>query len=149
MQIVDNILNKLNSIDGLQTVFYESGYGTNLRIDRKPTPAAVLYLIQGFEIGLNGGVRKDNVDLEVFFFDRIDLSAKGEVVQAKLDELLPVVNEFVSLLVSDRTLVLDGDTIKVQAAYGKFDTNVCGWSLQLKVYEKQGHCIDETNETNQ
>ncbi len=142
MQIVDNILSKLNSIDGLETVFYESGFGTNLRIDRKPTPAAVLYLIQGFEIGLNGGIRKDNVDLEVFFFDRIDLSAKGEAVQAKMDELLPLVNGFVSLLASDKTLVLDGDTIKVQAAYGKFDTNVCGWSLQLKLTEKQGHCIE-------
>lgn len=142
MQIVDNILSKLNSIDGLETVFYESGFGTNLRIDRKPTPAAVLYLIQGFEIGLNGGIRKDNVDLEVFFFDRIDLSAKGEAVQAKMDELLPLVNGFVSLIVSDRTLVLDGDTVKVQAAYGQFDTHVCGWSLQLKLAEKQGHCID-------
>lgn len=142
MQIVNNILHKLNSIEGLETVLYESGFGTNLRIDRKPTPAAVLYLIQGFEIGLNGGIRKDNVDLEVFFFDRIDLSAKGEVVQAKMDELLPLINSFVSLLVSDKTLVLNGDTIKVQAAYGQFDTHVCGWSLQLKVYEKQGHCID-------
>lgn len=142
MQIVDNILSKLNSIDGLETVFYESGFGTNLRIDRKPTPAAVLYLIQGFEIGLNGGIRKDNVDLEVFFFDRIDLAAKGEAVQSKMDELLPLVNGFVSLLVSDKTLVLDGDTIKVQAAYGQFDTHVCGWSLQLKLAEKQGHCID-------
>lgn len=142
MQIVDNILSKLNSIDGLETVFYESGFGTNLRIDRKPTPAAVLYLIQGFEIGLNGGIRKDNVDLEVFFFDRIDLSAKGEVVQAKLDALLPLVNEFVSLLASDKTLVLDGDTVSVQAAYGQFDTHVCGWSLQLKLTEKQGHCIE-------
>ena len=142
MQIVDNILSKLNSIESLLTVFYESGFGTNLRIDRKPTPAAVLYLIQGFEIGLNGGIRKDNVDLEVFFFDRIDLSAKGEAVQAKMDELLPLVNGFVSLLVSDKTLVLDGDTIKVQAAYGQFDTHVCGWSLQLKLAEKQGHCID-------
>lgn len=142
MQIVNNILHKLNSINGLETVLYESGFGTNLRIDRKPTPAAVLYLIQGFEIGLNGGIRKDNVDLEVFFFDRIDLSAKGEVVQAKMDELLPLVNSFVSLLVSDKTLVLNGDTIKAQAAYGQFDTHVCGWSLQLKVYEKQGHCID-------
>ena len=142
MQIVDNILSKLNSIDGLETVFYESGFGTNLLIDRKPTPAAVLYLIQGFEIGLNGGIRKDNVDLEVFFFDRIDLSAKGEAVQTKMDELLPLVNGFVSLLVSDKTLVLDGDTIKVQAAYGQFDTHVCGWSLQLKLTEKQGHCID-------
>lgn len=142
MQIVDNILSKLNNIEGLETVFYESGWDTNLRIDRKPTPAAVLYLIQGFEIGLNGGIRKDNVDLEVFFFDRIDLSAKGEAVQAKMDELLPLVNGFVSLLVSDKTLVLDGDTVKVQAAYGQFDTHVCGWSLQLKLAEKQGHCID-------
>ena len=142
MQIVDNIILKLNSIDGLNTVFYESGYGTNLRIDRKPTPAAVLYLIQGFEIGLKGGTRKDNVELEVFIFDRVDLAAKGEKVQEKLDSLMPLVNEFITLLASDKNLVMDGDKVEVQMAYGQFGTNVAGWSLQLKLYERQGRCID-------
>ncbi len=142
MQIVDNILHKLNSIDGLETVFYESGWGTNLRIDRKPTPAAVLYMLQTYNVSLNGNTKKDSVELEVFIFDRVDLAAKGEVIQEKLDDLQPFVNQFIALLANDKSLVLDGDTVEASMAYGQFDAHVCGWSLQLKLTERQGICID-------
>ena len=141
MQIVDNILRKLRSVNGLETVFHESGYGANLRIDRNPTPAAVLYMLQSYNVNLKGNSKKDSVELEVFIFDRCNLAAKGEEVQAKLDALTPFVNQFIALLANDKTLVLDGDTIEVVMAYGKFDTNVCGWSLQLKLSERQGSCI--------
>ena len=141
MQIVDNILRKLRSVNGLETVFHESGYGANLRIDRNPTPAAVLYMLQSYNVNLKGNSKKDSVDLEVFIFDRCDLAAKGEVVQEKLDTLQPFVNQFIALLANDKTLVLDGDTIEVQMAYGRFDCNVVGWSLQLKLTERQGSCI--------
>lgn len=142
MQIVNNILHKLNSIEGLETVLYESGFGTNLRIDRKPTPAAVLYMLQTYSVSLNGNTKKDSVDLEVFIFDRCDLAAKGEVVQEKLDTLQPFVNQFIALLANDKSLLLDGNTVTASMAYGQFDAHVCGWSLQLKLTERQGICID-------
>ena len=142
MLIVDKILNLLRSVDGIETVLYESGFGTNVRIDRRATPAAILYLLQQYDIDLSKGVKREIVDVEVFVCDRCDLAAKGEVVQQKLDALLPMVNQFVALLTSERTLLLDGDSISVQMAYGKFDTNVCGYSLQFKVSERQASCFD-------
>ena len=142
MQLTNKILNILNSITGIKTVLYESGYGTNLRLDRRETPAAILYMLQEYTIDLAKGVKREIVDVEVFVCDRCDLAAKGEVVQQKLDTLLPYVNQFVALLTSEKTLLLDGDSISVQMAYGKFDTNVCGYSLQFKVSERQATCFD-------
>ena len=142
MQLTNKILNILNSITGIKTVLYESGAGTNLRLDRRETPAAILYMLQEYTIDLAKGIKREIVDVEVFVCDRCDLAAKGEVVQQKLDTLLPYVNQFVALLTSEKTLLLDGDNISVQMAYGKFDTNVCGYSLQFKVSERQGTCID-------
>lgn len=150
MQLTNKILNILNSITGIKTVLYESGYGTNLRLDRRETPAAILYMLQEYTIDLARGVKREIVDVEVFVCDRCDLAAKGEVVQQKLDTLLPYVNQFVALLTSEKTLLLDGDSISVQMAYGKFDTNVCGYSLQFKVSERQASCIDgDTSGVNQ
>ena len=150
MQLTNKILNILNSITGIKTVLYESGYGTNLRLDRRETPAAILYMLQEYTIDLAKGIKREIVDVEVFICDRCDLAAKGEVVQQKLDTLLPYVNQFVALLTSEKTLLLDGDSINVQMAYGKFDTNVCGYSLQFKVTERQGGCIDgDTSGVNQ
>lgn len=142
MQLTNKILNILNSITGIKTVLYESGAGTNLRLDRRETPAAILYMLQEYTIDLAKGIKREIVDVEVFICDRCDLAAKGEVVQQKLDTLLPYVNQFVALLTSEKTLLLDGDNISVQMAYGKFDTNVVGYSLQFKVSERQGTCID-------
>lgn len=142
MQLTNKILNILNSITGIKTVLYESGAGTNLRLDRRETPAAILYMLQEYTIDLAKGVKREIVDVEVFVCDRCDLAAKGEVVQQKLDTLLPYVNQFVALLTSEKTLLLDGDSINVQMAFGKFDANVCGYSLQFKASERQGTCID-------
>lgn len=141
MRIVDKILDILNSMGGIETVLYESGFGTNIRLDRRPTPAAIVYLLRSFDIDLSSGLRKDYVDIEVFFCTRCDLAAKGEVVKADMESLEPIVDEFVSAVLSDNGLVLVGDKISVTTAYGSFDCNVCGWSLQMKVGEKQGRCI--------
>lgn len=142
MLIVDKILNLLRSVDGIETVLYESGFGTNVRLDRKPTPSAILYLLQQYTVDLVKGVKREILDVEVFVCDRADLAAKGEVVQQKLDTIKPLVDQFIALLVGERTLLLDGDSIDVTMAYGKFDANVVGYSLQFKVSERQATCFD-------
>lgn len=142
MQIRDNILQCLQAVTGLQTVFDESPAGTNLRIDRKQTPAAVLYTLKGFAIDTSTGVRKDTVDAEVFIFDRCDISAKGEAITAKLETLEPMVDEFVSGIMDVKGWNVENDRIEVRTAVGAFDTNVVGFSLEFKVTERQGRCIE-------
>ena len=141
MKIVDKILDILNSMSDVETVLYESSFGVNIRLDRRPTPAAIVYLLQNFDIDLSSGLRKDYVDVEVFFCTRCDFAAKGEEIKGVMETLEPTVDEFVSRVLADKSMVLEGDKVSVTTAYGSFDCNVCGWSLQMKVGDKQGRCV--------
>ena len=135
-------MNSLNSGSDplLNTVMYADNFDANIRIDRKPTPAAVTYLIGGFEVDVDSGLRKDRVDVEVFVFDRCDFASKGESVKTVMDSLEPAVDEIISLVMGERSWVVEGK-IKAMTAYGRFDTNVCGYSLQFTLVEKQGRCV--------
>lgn len=142
MQIVDKILNILHSISGIETVIYDTSFSVNVRLDRQNTPASILYMLNEFSIDITKGIRRESADIEIFFCDRVDLAAKGEIVQQKLDTLLPYVNQFIASVLNEKTLIVESETVNVKCAIGRFDCNVCGWSLEMKVAEKQGHCID-------
>ena len=142
MQITDKILNILHSINGIKTVIHDTPFSTNVRLDRRETIAAILFMLQEFSIDVKSGTRKDSVSLEVFICDRCDLSAKGEIIEGVLDGIRPVVNEFLMLVLNEKSWVVGGDAINVKMSYGKFDCNVVGYSIELNLTERQGHCID-------
>lgn len=141
MRIVDKILDILNSMGGIETVLYESPSYTNIKIDRRPAPYAILYLLTDMEIDLSRGHAVDGCDVEVFFADLSDLDADGAEQQAVVDRMLSLARQFVSLLLADRSLSF-GDKVELKTAYGKFDKNVTGVSLALHITERQGSCID-------
>lgn len=150
MQIIDKILNILHSISGIETVMHDTSFSANVRLDRQSTPASILYMLNEFSVDTTKGIRRESVDLEIFFCDRVDLAAKGEVVQQKLDTLLPYVNQFISLVLNEKTLIVENETVNVKCAIGRFDCNVCGWSLEMKVAERQATCFDgDTSGVNQ
>lgn len=130
--------------DFLRTVLYESGFGANLRLDRKPTPAAILYMAEGFKVDVKSGRRKDSVDVEVFFCERCDLSAKGEAVKAVMDGVEPVVDEFVARVMAEKSWEV-ADDISVTTAYGRFDASVVGFSVQLTLTDRRGQCMNVTD----
>lgn len=144
MQTTDKILDILNTMatgsDGLQTVMYASPWDTNIRIDRNPTPAAIVYLIDGFTIDTSTGKRRNKCSVEIFFCTRCDFAAKGEVIKETMETVEPLVDEFVSLLYADKSLLVD-EKIVCRAAYGRFDAHVCGYSLQCEVAERVATCL--------
>ena len=142
MLLINKILNILQSVDGIETVIHDTSFSANVRLDRENTPAAILYMLNEFSVDTTKGIRRESVDVEIFFCDRVDLAAKGEVVQQKLDTLLPYVNQFIASVLNERTLIVENETVNVKCAIGRFDCNVCGWSLELKLTERQGTCID-------
>ncbi len=150
MQIIDKILNILHSISGIETVMHDTSFSANVRLDRQNTPAAILYMLNEFSVDITKGIRRESADIEIFFCDRVDLAAKGEVVQQKLDTLLPYVNQFIASVLNEKTLMVENETVNVKCAIGRFDCNVCGWSLEMKIAERQGGCIDgDTSGVNQ
>lgn len=144
MTTTDKILDILESMTTgsdamLRTVLYESGFGANVRLDRLPDPAAILYMMQSWTLDTDTMFKHPEVDVEIFFCKRCDLAAKGEKIKETMDEIEPIVDEFISLLLSDKTVAVT--EIKAQTAYGRFDCNVCGYSLQFKVKDRQGRCL--------
>lgn len=145
MRMLNTFLNLVNSLTTgsdplLKTVMYADNFDANIRIDRKPTPAAVTYLLSGFEVDAETGMRKDRVDVEVFVFNRCDFAAKGESVKTVMESVEPAVDEIISLVMDERSWTVEGK-IKATTAYGRFDTNVCGYSLQFTLVDRQGTCI--------
>ena len=144
MKTTDKILDILDSMtEGsdalLKTFLYESGFGANVRLDRLPDPAAILYMMQSWTLDTTTKLKHPVVECEIFFCKRCDFAAKGEKTKEVMDTLEPVVDEFISLLLSDKSIIVN--EIRAQTAYGRFDCNVCGYSLQFTVKDKQGVCI--------
>ena len=150
MQITDKILNILRSINGIKTVIHDTSFSTNVRLDRRETIAAIVFMLQEFNVSVKNGIKKESEEIEIFLCDRCDLAAKGEVVEGVLDGIKPVLNEFLTLVLNERSWVVDGDEINVKMSYGRFDCNVVGYSVELKLTERQGGCIDgDTSGVNQ
>ena len=142
MQITDKILNILRSINGIKTVIHDTSFSTNVRLDRRETIAAIVFMLQEFNVSVKNGVKRESEEIEIFLCDRCDLAAKGEVVEGVLDGIKPVLNEFLTLVLNEKSWMVDGDEINVKMSYGRFDCNVVGYSVELKLTERQGTCID-------
>lgn len=141
MRIVDRILDILDSMEAVQTVLHESPSYTNIKVDRKPAPYAILYLLTDMEIDLSRGYAVDGCDVEVFFADLVKLDADGPTHQAVVDRMAAVARQFVSLLLADKSLRF-GDKVELKTAYGRFDKNVTGVSLLIHAEDRQGSCVD-------
>ena len=125
----------------IKTVMFDTEYSANVRIDKKKTPAALFYSLPSFTVTGKNGLRKDSAEIEVFFFDRCTFAAKGETTKTVMDGVEPIALEFIARVMSEPTLVVENDNIEVVAAVGKFDANVAGWSVQMRITEKQGRCL--------
>lgn len=130
----------MNSMEDLNTVLYESPYFSNIKIDRKPAPYGILYLINVAELDLSNNL-KESVEIEVFFCSPVDFGADGPKQQAVIDDMMPIAKQFVALMKQDKYFVID-DTIRITSSYAKFDKNVTGVSVQMTIKERQSKCID-------
>lgn len=141
MQTIDTILQLLRDDSRIGTVLYESPYSANLRIDRLPSPYAILYLVQSMDVDVRGSRYFKTLDIELFICKPTDLSAKGEDVQAACDDLMPIVETFISNLYDSR--LFDFDSVKIRQAVGKYDKNVSGLALEMTLKERQPTCFSE------
>lgn len=143
MTLVNKIKSILESISGVKTVIYDSGFSANQRIDRKPTPAALLYLLTDWSIDVSKGTAKEAAEAEVFFFDASKLDATGEQKDITVNEMETLALEFIAKVMSEKSISVKDDTIRMRSTYGKFDKFCVGVSVHIKLEEKQGTCIDD------
>jgi len=141
MTLVNKIRAILGSIDDINTVMYDSGWSANVRIDRNPAPYALLYLLSDWTLDISKGVSKEGADIQVFFFDKANLDAKGEEKDLIVTQMELIAREFIRRVLADNTIIVAEDTIKLRSSWGQFDKFCVGVSVTMKLEDKQGGCI--------
>jgi hypothetical protein len=141
MTLVNKIRAILGSIDDINTVMYDSGWSANVRIDRNPAPYALLYLLSDWTLDISKGVAKEGADIQVFFFDKSNLDAKGEEKDLIVTQMELIAREFIRRVLADNTIIVAEDTIKLRSSWGQFDKFCVGVSVTMKIEDKQGGCI--------
>lgn len=139
MELQDKILAILNSMQEISTVIYGSGFDANVRLDRKPDPAAIVYLLQSWSIDVTKMMKRKECDIAIYFCKRYDFGAKGEVVKSVIDTVEPIVDEFIGRMLDDKSIIVS--QVKAQASYGNFDCHTCGYTVTFHAEEKQGTCF--------
>ena len=122
---------------------YDSGFSANVRIDRKEGPYALLYLLSDWAIDVSKGTAKESAEAEVFFFNTAKLDATGEEKDITVNEMETLALEFIGKVMSDRSVSVIDDKIKMRSTYGRFDKFCVGVSVHIKLEERQGTCLDD------
>lgn len=145
LSILNSMLTPENPIEGveyLNTVMYDSGFSANVRIDRKPMPMALFYLLNDWSIDLSKSTAiKEAANIQIFFADTANFDAKGEDKDLIVSRMELIAREFIRKVLADRSIVVVDDKIKLQSSYGKFDKFVVGVSVSFKIEERQSSCL--------
>lgn len=151
MIIVDKIRTILNSMLPPQTpvegteyvkyVMYDSSFSANVRIDRNPSPIALLYLLSDWQIDVSRGTKKEGAEIQVFFADRAKFDCKGEDKDSIVKRMETLALDFISRVLAEKSLAVVDDTVKMRSSYGQFDAFMVGVSVTLRLEERQGSCI--------
>lgn len=141
MIITDKILSILRSMESLKTVIYDSGFSSNVRIDRQEDPIGLLYLLTDWNLDISSGIKKEVAEIEVFFCKRSKLDIKGEDKDVAVTEMAAIAEDFISRVLADTTLKVEDDSITMRSSYGRFDAFCVGVSVKIRIGEKQGQCI--------
>ncbi len=151
MVLATKILTILNSmlppenpeqgVEYLQSVLYDSAFSANVRIDRKPLPAALFYLLSDWNLDTTLTTVKESANIQVFFFDTCPFDAKGEDKDSIIKRMETLAKEFIANVMADKSIVIKTDKIKIQSSYGKFDKFVCGVAVSFEIEEKQASCL--------
>lgn len=139
--LINKVLDILNGMDGIQTVMFDNGSSSNVRIDRKPTPAALLYTLPDWTLDISHGNARESCEIQVFFFNRVDFDSKAENKLETFENMGEIAREFIYRLLNESTIRVLDDTIKITATYGSFDSFVAGCTVQITIEEKQGSCL--------
>lgn len=139
--LISKVLDILNNMDGIQTVMFDNGNSANVRIDRKPTPAALLYTLPDWTLDISRGTAKEKADIQVFFFERADFDSKAEDKLEIFENTNSLARDFIRELLSDGEIRVLDDEVKINSVFGQFDAFVAGCTVNITIEEKQPACL--------
>lgn len=138
---INKITTILNTMTEVKTVMFDNNFSANQRIDRAELPGALLYTVPDWNINIATGVSKEQVEVQVFFFDNGEFDSKAEDKLPIFEDMSLLAREFISKILADKTLLIQDDSINIKSVYARWDKFVVGCTLTLRLIERQGDCI--------
>lgn len=139
--LINKVLAILNDIAEIQTVLYDNSHSANVRIDRKPCPAALVYTLPDWTLDISKGNAKERAEIQVFFFKPASFDCKAEDKLSIIEDMNLIAREFIYDLLNDKTIKVIEDEVSLKAVFGEFDKFVVGVTLDITIEDRQGECI--------
>lgn len=116
---------------------------SNVKLDnKKPSPTAVFYQVTDFEYDLRTGIRREKANILVAFLQKENkLDADGLEQDQIIKEMSDIAFEFMSKVMSEGSLRILNDKIKLKSTFLRSDSNRTGVVLELELEEKSGTCF--------
>lgn len=146
MRITEKILNALNAVKAagyVESVLYNSQYKANVQLDGIATPVAVLYLFRDGAYDTATGLLREEAEINVMFLThQRELDFDGIANEALIDTMSEAATAFIAEVTRTNNIAIVGDNITLRGVYDTYDTNTTGVSMQFRVRELQGQCIN-------
>ena len=147
VNVIRNILDGMveDEYCDLQSWQYNDMATSNVKLDsKKPSPTAVCYQITDFEYDLNTGIRRERANVLVAFLQKESkLDAEGLEQDQIIKEMSDIAFEFMSKVMSEGSLRILNDKIKLKSTFLRSDSNRTGVVLELELEEKSGTCFQQ------
>lgn len=147
VNVIRNILDGMveDEYCDLQSWQYNDMATSNVKLDnKKPSPTAVFYQVTDFEYDLRTGIRREKANILVAFLQKENkLDADGLEQDQIIKEMSDIAFEFMSKVMSEGSLRILNDKIKLKSTFLRSDSNRTGVVLELELEEKSGTCFQQ------
>ena len=140
-EILNNMVN--DETCELQSWQYNDMATSNVKLDnKKPSPTAVFYQITDFVYDLTTGIKRERANVLVAFLQKENkLDAEGLEQDQIIKQMSDIAFEFLSNIISEGTLRILNDKIKLKSTFLRSDSNRTGVVIELELEEKSGTCL--------
>lgn len=144
MSITAKLKSSVESATGLSLYYYDEG-GINALLDNASLPCAFYYLIRDTELIRDGSQIRERASIAVYFVDKTEFDFKSDDNEAIIESLKTKGNSWLTSLVSDSTLTIDG-TVRTTRIYNEFDVILTGIGYNLTIEENYGFNVCKEQE---
>ena len=146
MRLTETILAALEAVreaGKVVAVTYNSPQKVNVDFDTIASPAAVLYLFRDGAYDTESGLLRELADVNVLFLThQPQLDFRGSANEALLDDMADAAAMFIAELTASGSVEFVGGEVTLRGVYDFNDKNTTGVSLQFRLRELQGRCLN-------
>lgn len=134
-----NDLKKLVIESGANTVIYERNDMTNVEIDHHVGMIGIIKEITSIELPEEGNGIGEEVNLSVSFVKQVEYSDKADNNATVMNACLTACKSLLMKIIYDSKYTLSNKASVTKVPERRYDSNVIGWELGVKVKLRDGY----------